>query len=63
MICGQQTRVEPPMTKELFDQSNEYFRFYNFERKHQSLNRIPPAEHYFGTKTYFLPTKYSTSVV
>jgi len=49
--------------KELFDESQEYFRFYNFERKHQSLNRIPPAEHYFGTKTYFLPTKYSTSVV
>ncbi|MEM6321946.1 MAG: IS3 family transposase [Bacteroidota bacterium] len=49
--------------KELFDQSQEYFRFYNFERKYQSLNRIPPAEHYFGTKTYFLPTKYSTSVV
>ena len=49
--------------KELFDQSQEYFRFYNFERKHQSLNRIPPAEHYFGSKTYFLPTKYSTPVV
>lgn len=49
--------------KELFDQSQEYFRFYNFERKHQSLNRIPPAEHYYGTKTYFLPTKYSNSMV
>ena len=24
MICGQQTRVEPPMTKELFDQSNSW---------------------------------------
>ena len=49
--------------KELFDQTNEYIRFYNYERRHKSLNRIPPAEHYFGTKTYFLPTKYSTSLV
>lgn len=49
--------------KELFDDSEEYFRFYNFERRHQSLNRVPPAEHYFGSKTYFLPTKYSTPLV
>jgi putative transposase len=49
--------------KELFDHTNEYIRFYNFERRHQSLNRTPPAEYYFGTKTYFLPTKYSTSLV
>ncbi len=49
--------------KQLFNHTNEYIRFYNFERGHQSLNRIPPAEFYFGTKTYFLPTKYSTSLV
>jgi len=49
--------------KELFDQTQEYIRFYNFERNHQSLNRIPPAEHFFGTKTFFLPTKYSTPLV
>lgn len=49
--------------KELYDQTEEYIRFYNFERKHKSLNLIPPAEHFFGTKTYFLPTKYLTSVV
>lgn len=45
--------------KQLYDQTNEYIRFYNYERKHQSLNRIPPAERYFGHKTYFSPTKYS----
>lgn len=49
--------------KELYDQSNEYIRFYNHERNHQSLNRTPPAECYFGLKTYFLPTKYSTTLV
>lgn len=49
--------------KQLYDQTNEYIRFYNYERKHQSLNRVPPAEHYFGHKTYFSPTKYSASLV
>lgn len=49
--------------KELYDQTNEYIRFYNFERKHQSLNNTPPAEIYFGSKTYFSPTKFSASVV
>ena len=26
---------------------NEYFNFYNYERKHQSLNRQTPAQIYF----------------
>jgi transposase InsO family protein len=25
-----------------------YFRFYNFDRPHQSLNKLTPAEVYFG---------------
>jgi len=49
--------------RELYDETKEYIRFYNFERRHQSLGNTPPAEIYFGSKTYFLPTKYSASVV
>ena len=49
--------------KVLYDDTKEYIRYYNFERNHQSLNRTPPAEYYFGKKTYFLPTKYSHFVV
>ncbi len=29
---------------------NEYFNFYNYERKHQSLNRKTPAQIYFGRR-------------
>ena len=53
----------PSQGAELFDETEEYMRFYNFERNHQSLNRMPPAEKYFGKKTYFLSTKYSPLVV
>lgn len=49
--------------KILYEETKEYIRYYNFERNHQSLNRTPPAEYYFGKKTYFLPTKYSHFVV
>jgi len=49
--------------KELFDGTEEYIRFYNFERGHEKLNRMTPAEVYFGKKTHFIPTKYSASLV
>lgn len=49
--------------KELYDQTQEYMTFYNFERQHKSINKLTPAEKYFGKKTYFYSTKYSESVV
>ena len=49
--------------KELFDGSEQYMDFYNFERPHTSINKLTPAEAYFGKKVYFVPTKYSQSVV
>ena len=49
--------------KELYDETKIYMNFYNFERKHQSLSRKTPAEMYFQEKTYFIPTKYSMSLV
>lgn len=49
--------------KELFDQTKEYMTFYNFERRHQSLNKLTPAEKYFGKKVYFYSTKYSDRLV
>lgn len=49
--------------KELYEQTKMYINFYNFERRHQSLNRKTPAEVFFQNKPYFLPTKYSAPVV
>ena len=49
--------------KELYDETQEYMNFYNFERRHQSLDRRTPAELFFGKKTYFIPTKYSAALV
>ena len=48
---------------ELYNGIEEYMRFYNHERGHQSLERIPPAELYYGKKINFKSTKYLTSVV
>ena len=48
---------------ELYNGIEEYMRFYNHERGHQSLNRQKPAEVYFGRKVHFLPTKYSAALV
>lgn len=48
---------------ELYQGIEEYMRFYNHERGHQSLDRIPPAELYYGKKIKFKPTKYLTTVV
>ena len=49
--------------KELYDETQIYMDFYNFERRHQSLNRQTPAEVFFQQKTHFSPTKYSNSLV
>lgn len=49
--------------KELYKETETYITFYNFERGHQHLNKKTPAEVFFGHKTYFIPTKYSASLV
>jgi putative transposase len=53
----------PGSGKELYKETETYINFYNFERGHQSLNRKTPAEVFFGQKTYFIPTKYSATLV
>ena len=53
----------PSSGKDLYRETKTYIEFYNFERGHQSLNRKTPAEVFFGQKTYFIPTKYSASLV
>lgn len=47
----------------LYDGIEEYMRFYNYERDHQSLNYLTPAEIYFGEKVDFKSTKYLTTLV
>ncbi len=49
--------------KELYNGIEEYMRFYNHERQHESLDYRTPAELYYGKKVIFKPTKYSTLVV
>lgn len=49
--------------KELYDQTKEYIDFYNHQRAHSALGKLTPAEKYFGSKTYFVTTKYSESLV
>jgi len=49
--------------KELYDETKEYMRFFNFERPHSSIDKLTPAEMYFGKKVFFTPTKYLTSLV
>ena len=53
----------PDGGKELYDETEIYMTFYNFERRHQNLNKRTPAEVFFGQKTYFIPTKYSALLV
>lgn len=48
---------------QLYQATEEYMRFYNHERGHQSLDYAIPAEVYFGKKINFTPTKYSTLLV
>jgi putative transposase len=48
---------------ELYQGTDEYMRFYNYERIHESLEYRTPADLYFGKKVAFIPTKYSTQLV
>ena len=48
---------------ELYNGVEEYMRFYNYERGHESLAYKTPAEKYYGKKVIFESTKYLTSVV
>ncbi len=48
---------------ELYQGIEEYMRFYNHERGHQTLDRTPSAELYYGKKINFKSTKYLTKVV
>ena len=49
--------------KKLYDEVEEYMRFYNHERPHESLGYQIPAEVYHGRKVDYYPTKYLTVVV
>jgi putative transposase len=49
--------------KELFEGTKEYMDYYNHQRPHSSLEKLTPAEKYHGTKTHFVTTKYSQSLV
>lgn len=48
---------------ELYNGIEEYMRFYNHERNHQSIDYQKPAEVFYGRKIKFKKTKYITSVV
>jgi hypothetical protein len=47
----------------LYDGIEEYMRFYNYERGHQSIDYNNPAEVFYGKKIKFKKTKYITPVV
>ena len=49
--------------KELYDGTKEYMEYYNHQRAHSTLGKLTPAEKYYGSKTYFVTTKYSESLV
>jgi len=56
--------INPPNGgKELYDGIEEYLRFYNHERPHQSINNKTPAETFYGEKVEYKKTKYLTTVV
>jgi len=48
---------------ELYNGIEEYMRFYNYERGHESLKRKAPAELFYGKKVEYKTTKYLTLVV
>ncbi len=48
---------------DLYQRTEEYMRYYNHERGHESLNYNTPADLYFEKKVPFIPTKYSTLLV
>ena len=47
----------------LYDGIEEYMRFYNYERDHQTLDYLTPAEVYYDKKVQFQSTKYLTTLV
>jgi len=49
--------------RQLYNEIEEYIRFYNYERPHQSLEYQIPAEVFHNQKVPFYPTKYLTTVV
>lgn len=49
--------------KELYDEIEEYLRFYNHERPHQSLGYSITAEKYHGKKIKYQKTKYLAPLV
>lgn len=56
--------INPPNGgKELYDGIEEYMRFYNHERSHQSLNKKTPAEIFHGKKIEYKKTRYLTTLV
>ena len=48
--------------KMLYDEVEEYMRFYKHERPHQALDYQIPAEVFYGKKIPFSHTKYLSSV-
>lgn len=49
--------------KELYDEVEEYMRFYNFERPHQSLDYQITSEVFHGEKVKYKKTKYLATLV
>jgi len=49
--------------KQLYDHVEEWMRFYNHERPHQSLNRKLPVELFYGKKIEYKKTIYLTTLV
>jgi len=49
--------------KQLYEEIEEYMRFYNHQRGHQSLNYRIPAEVFYGNKVPFIHTKYLAVLV
>ncbi len=48
---------------ELYFGIEEYMRFYNYERPHDSIEKETPARKFGQIKTNIISTKYSTTLV
>jgi len=56
--------INPPNGgKHLYDEVEEYMRFYNHERPHQSLDKTKPAVKYYGKIIKYQKTKYLAPLV
>ena len=56
--------INPPNGgMELYNGIEEYMRFYNYERSHESHDYKTPAELFYGEKVKFEKTRYLTTVV